>query len=463
VEVAIMSDDRDLVGRLAAIDATPRASWVAELRADLDAAWGTGDAGYLDSLRPTTLTLVAHEPTPSQPSSGRRWLILIATAAAVVAAFALVATREDQATPADQPTPTVTVTQRAMPNTSRDQLAPGTYFVDEVEGTPTPRIFFTIGAGWFDPYEDEGWAILNQNVGVVAFSRPARVFSEFCRPDDGFHPGPVDTVDGLVAALSEQGGWADVSAVSEISLDGYSGKAFRRTAPTEFADCETGLGGTRLSAGPVSHPVFGSWEGGAGGGPYEPGETETLWVLDIDGTVVLIDAGVWPGPSSAARADAVAAVLNSIRIDRSSSPEAAASEPAASTPPILPIGGREWGVGAVVPDLGQFTDQATLIDALIASGPLENQLLSDGNLRPGVSICADIVRYHEPTVGTLVHEANAVLNGQGGVVLVFMQPRGGKEVHMYGTDDVDPMYGGCLLLLREPLQPGPATNPLLPD
>ncbi len=27
-------------------------------------------------------------------------------------------------------------------------VPPGTYFVDEVDGTPTPRIFFTIGAGW---------------------------------------------------------------------------------------------------------------------------------------------------------------------------------------------------------------------------------------------------------------------------------------------------------------------------
>ena len=53
-----MSDDRELVERLAAIDATPRAGWVAELRADLDAAWETEDPGYLDSLRTTTVTLV---------------------------------------------------------------------------------------------------------------------------------------------------------------------------------------------------------------------------------------------------------------------------------------------------------------------------------------------------------------------------------------------------------------------
>ncbi len=136
-------------------------------------------------------------------------------------------------------------------------------------------------------------------------------------------------------------------------------------------------------------------------------------------------------------------MLDSIRIDRPSSSEAAASVPNLSTPPMLPVGGREWGVGAVVPDLGQFPDQAALLDALVASGPLENQLLSDPNLRPGVSICADIVRYHEPTVGTLVHEATAVLNGQVGVVLVFKQPGNSTEVRMYGTGEADPDTGAA--------------------
>ncbi len=280
----------------------------------------------------------------------------------------------------------------------------------------------------------------------------------------GIHPGPVDTVDGLVAALTEQQGWADVTAPSDISVDGYAGKAFQRTAPADISDCANAVDGAHENSGWLMAPHFRSWrQPRRRGDYYEPGQIETLWVLDIDGTVVVINADLWPGPSAAARAEFAADVLDSIRIDRSSSPEAAASEPAASTPPILPIGGREWGVGAVAPDLGQFTEETSLIDALIASGPLENQLLSDPNLRPGVSICADIVQYHEPTVGTLVHEVNTMLNGRGGVVLVFEQFSGEKEVRMYGTDDLDPKTGLCPLLMQIPLHPGPATNPLLPD
>ena len=53
----------------------------------------------------------------------------------------------------------------------------------------------------------------------------------------------MTTVDGLVAALSEQQGWADVTAPSDISVDGYSGKTFQRTAPAVLSDCPNVLDG----------------------------------------------------------------------------------------------------------------------------------------------------------------------------------------------------------------------------
>ena len=67
-------------------------------------------AEYRDALLTgrTPVRLVDLEPTPSEPSSGRRWPILIAAAAAVFVAIAVVVTRDDVA-PADQPSPTVIV------------------------------------------------------------------------------------------------------------------------------------------------------------------------------------------------------------------------------------------------------------------------------------------------------------------------------------------------------------------
>jgi hypothetical protein len=252
---------------------------------------------------------------------------ILAAAAAVVAIVVVARSDVDVVTPADDPSPTVTVTPptppRALPNPCSgvedacgigERFEPGTYYVDKVEGTPTPRIFVTIGAGWSDNSSVEE-SLAKEGIGFITFSRPYAVFSDACHWSDGFYPGPVATLDGLVTALTEQGGWAMVTAPSDISVDGYAGKAFQRTAPAEFSDCNTQQGRTRSSDDLGPHPRFKGWESDAGGALYEPGQTETLWVLDLDGTVVVINTNVFSGSSTAAR-DEFADVLDSIRIDR---------------------------------------------------------------------------------------------------------------------------------------------------
>jgi hypothetical protein len=145
-----------------------------------------------------------------------------------------------------------------------------------------------------------------EGTGFVTFSRPDRVFTDACQSINGFHPGPMTTLDGLVAALSEQGGWAEVTAPSDITVDGYAGRAFQRTAPTEFTGCSTGFA------------PFRSWENddpnGLGWSYYEPGEIETLWVLDLDGTVIIVNTRMLPDHRATAVAE-LDAVLDSIRID----------------------------------------------------------------------------------------------------------------------------------------------------
>ena len=90
----------------------------------------------------------------------------------------------------DQPSPTVTVPPTVPPQAlfgaPDEQVAPGTYFVDEVDGTPTPRIFVTLGAGWTT---DDGWGIGKEDVGFMTFSRPDRVFLDACHSTDGFTRG----------------------------------------------------------------------------------------------------------------------------------------------------------------------------------------------------------------------------------------------------------------------------------
>jgi hypothetical protein len=276
---------------------------------------------------------------PAEPRQKRPMRVVVAgilAAAAAVVAVAFVVIRDaDDVTPADEPSSTATVppttAPRALPkgpllpNTPSKQttFVPGTYFIDSVNGTPTPRIFVTLGAGWTDTSNAEGDISLGR-IGYMWFSRIGKVFADACHPSNGLYPGPVATVDGVVAALREQqGGWVDVTTPADISIDGYAGKAFQRTAPADMSACSTRFGRTRTSTGQVTFPDFRSWpqpdglEGRAGGSlPYEPGQIETLWVLDLDGTIIVISTELWPGPSAVAHADFAAAELDSIRIAR---------------------------------------------------------------------------------------------------------------------------------------------------
>ena len=290
---------------------------------------------------------------PTEPRQKRPTRVLVAgilAAAAVVGVVFVVIRDADDVTPADEPSTTVTVPPTTPPRALLSQpfephttefiaLAPGTYFVDDIDGTPTARILVTIGDGWSNlSYNARVLRKIGKNccdvTGSIAFSRPVRVFSDACHWSDGYYPGPVATVDGLVTALSEQRGWADVTAPSDISVDGYAGKAFQRTAPAVTSDCSTmGYNPRRRPVnwhGVEPLPAFRSWENEdddrfvhPGTGPdqlgswsfYEAGEIETLWVLDVDGTVVVINTTLFPGPSAADRAE-FAAVLDSIRIER---------------------------------------------------------------------------------------------------------------------------------------------------
>lgn len=220
----------------------------------------------------TTIDLETPLPTEPRQKGPTRVLVAGLLAAAAVIAIVLVVSR-DNTTPADRPAPSVTVPPttppRALFGTEGERFEPGTYFVDEVDGTPTARIFVTIGAGWeysetvnadariLGKTDVEG--SLGDGTGFITFSRPDRVFSDACRWGDGFYPGPVTALDGLVTALSEQGGWADVTAPSDISIDGYPGKTFQRTAPAVFSDCGTGAYRPRLPTQEYG-VAFRSWE-----------------------------------------------------------------------------------------------------------------------------------------------------------------------------------------------------------
>jgi hypothetical protein len=114
----------------------------------------------------------------------------------------------------------------------------GTYFVDKVDGTATPRILITLDDRWTNDAPD--WGILKAGAGFISFNRPDRVYSDSCHSADGLHPGPLTTLDGMVAALHDERGWVNITPVSDASVDGYAGETFQRTAPADFTGSSPG-------------------------------------------------------------------------------------------------------------------------------------------------------------------------------------------------------------------------------
>lgn len=104
---------------------------------------------------------------------------------------------------------------------------------------------------------------------------------------------------------------------SDIFIDGYTGKGFQRTSPADFSDCTRGY----TSPDEQLYPFFPSWEnpsatdGTRGWSYYGPNNIETLFVLDLDGTIIILSMRVEADEPEATHAE-LAAVLDSIRIDR---------------------------------------------------------------------------------------------------------------------------------------------------
>lgn len=97
---------------------------------------------------------------------------------------------------------------------------------------------------------------------------------------------PATTVDEFVTAMSAQA-LRDASEPADVTVNGHAGKSMTLHVPDDarFADCDQGL--------------FGSWATWETGSPeryhQDPGQIDKLWVLDVDGKLVVIDIGYYEG------------------------------------------------------------------------------------------------------------------------------------------------------------------------
>jgi hypothetical protein len=197
------------------------------------------------------------------------------------------ATAEPSAAPTNDPSPSPTP----------DGLLPDGPFVwsdPALETAPFdggPLVRVTIPAsGWIYDPEVSGSALIKgdqaENLPEAAMLvMPTRagiyVYGDPCRYESTTPDTPVSTADEVTAALAAQAS-RDASDPVDVTVGGYPGKSIILHVPDDavFADCEEG-----------EFAMF-RVDGETGPGRYSqgPGQVDELWILDVDGAIVIIDA-----------------------------------------------------------------------------------------------------------------------------------------------------------------------------
>jgi hypothetical protein len=168
----------------------------------------------------------------------------------------------------------------------------------EATNDDTIRFAYTVPDGWAGIGGTDFVLAANGNSAPdgagVGGSRGAWLLSDPCQ--NGQNPDiPVGpTVDDFVNALADHP-LLDVTTPVAVTLDGYSGKYVDLQVPLDISQCD----------------VYRPWEPGlyARG----PGHRWHLWILDVEGTRVIVQAMDYAGTSAQHRAE-LQAIVDSIQI-----------------------------------------------------------------------------------------------------------------------------------------------------
>jgi hypothetical protein len=185
-------------------------------------------------------------------------------------------------------------------------------------GGSYPGYTVVVPLGWYD--QGGRFVIKYPNTGtpvpVLGLSvwDVGQVFRDPCHWEgQDFDPGP--TAEDLVSALVAQK-LRNATKPADVALAGYKGKYLELSVPadmksttwTDFDGCDTDDAG---------NATFFSWLGNGLGSRYEmvPGQVDRLWVLDVNGKRLVVDATYSPDTTQADRAEQEQ-VVESLRFDR---------------------------------------------------------------------------------------------------------------------------------------------------
>lgn len=187
-----------------------------------------------------------------------------------------------------QPTPSPTAT--AQPTSTPEAFVPEPFeFAWDGMSDRAPRITVTIpAAGWNEGGEGTlGKGNEADNVPEAAFivysEAPGTAFyvwGDPCNSSSTRPERPATTVDEIVAALAAQAS-RDASEPVDVTVGGYAGKAITLHVPDDanFDACD----GQTFATFGTDHDEGARTQQG-------PGQIDDVWVIDVDGAVVIIDA-----------------------------------------------------------------------------------------------------------------------------------------------------------------------------
>lgn len=231
------------------------------------------------------------------------------------------------------PTPRVTAAPRATAKPSPTAAPAPTYPADVMEVPPfSPlevetyfiepvatdmQVFYTIPTdGWlswigtFKP--EQGTDTPYQSVGM-SIVNVTNVVQQGCTTHAAANPPVGPTVDDMATALAALSPFVLTKPPSDVMVDGFSGRYLELTVPdlavrvtgddTAFTDCTAGELNSWIGE-PLGYAFYGY---------SHPGQVEEVWLLDVDGTRLMI-AAIWSPGSPEGDMSELRSILESIDI-----------------------------------------------------------------------------------------------------------------------------------------------------
>ena len=201
------------------------------------------------------------------------------------------------ASPAPSPLASPSPSTELLSSSALDRsLKAGAYRVAEPFVTP---FSITFSSEWtFKSYApgDAQFVKTQTNDGAawVIVDVVDKVFGDPCHTDGGaVYPRATSTVDGIVAALTQMTGYHIVTPPTDVVVGGYPGRKLvvKNDIDTATAGCTGG-------------PMLPMWTiKGGGQSGTNGGATEQLWVIDVGGTLVIIDGETFPTTPTAQQSE----------------------------------------------------------------------------------------------------------------------------------------------------------------